>query len=129
MLSNYFANWRSSNRTAVLTRHLEGVNSVAFSPDGRPLASGSSDRTVRLCGFTTSATMSAIVHISPASVQSPAIGEQLTISINIVGGENVAGYKVTVGFDPTVLLFFQVPRESVYLMSHSLHLPMLRKIM
>ena len=43
------------------------------------------------------------VSIDPASVESPAAGEQLTLNINITGGMNVAGYQVTVTFDPTAL--------------------------
>ena len=45
----------------------------------------------------------ATVSISPASVVSPSIGEELTFSLNIAGGENVAGYQATVSFDPTAL--------------------------
>ena len=41
------------------------------------------------------------VSIDPATVESPAAGEQLTLNINITGGANVAGYQVTVTFDPT----------------------------
>ena len=43
------------------------------------------------------------VSIDPASVESPAAGEQLTLNINITGGMNVAGYQLTVTFDPTAL--------------------------
>ena len=43
------------------------------------------------------------VSIDPASVESPAAGEQLTLNINITGGANVAGYQVTVTFDSTAL--------------------------
>ncbi len=45
----------------------------------------------------------ATVSISPASVVSPDVGEELTFSINIAGGENVTGYQATVSFDPTAL--------------------------
>jgi len=45
----------------------------------------------------------ATVSISPSPVVSPAIGEALTFSLNIEGGENVAGYQATVLFDDTAL--------------------------
>ena len=37
----------------------------------------------------------------PSPAPSPAIGEQLTLSLNIADGENVAGYQATVQFDGT----------------------------
>ena len=43
------------------------------------------------------------VNISPSSVASPAIGKQLKLSLNITGGEAVAGYQATVQFDTTAL--------------------------
>ena len=45
----------------------------------------------------------ATVSISPVLVISPAVGEELRFSLNIKGGENVAGYQATVSFDPTAL--------------------------
>ena len=60
-------------------------------------------------GFTAEIPVTAIeksnatVSISPASVVSPAVGEQLTFSLNIAGGENVAGYQATVSFDDSTL--------------------------
>ena len=44
-----------------------------------------------------------VISIEPASVESPAAGEQLTLNINIADGLNVAGYEVTVTFDATAL--------------------------
>ena len=41
----------------------------------------------------------ATVSISPASVVSPDIGEELTFSLNIAGGENVAGFQAVVSFE------------------------------
>ena len=45
------------------------------------------------------------VSVSPASVESPSIGNQLTVSLKIVNGQNVAGYQATVQFDGTALRF------------------------
>ena len=50
-----------------------------------------------------SVTYGQTVSIDPATVESPAAGEQLTLNINITGGANVAGYQVTVTFDSTAL--------------------------
>ena len=48
------------------------------------------------------------VSIDPASVESPAAGEQLTLNINIAGGMNVAGYEVTLTFDSTALSYVSI---------------------
>ena len=48
------------------------------------------------------------VSITPAQVASPAVGSQLTISIDIAGAMNVAGYDITVGFDPTALRYVEI---------------------
>ena len=47
----------------------------------------------------------AAVSISPTSVASPAIGEQLAFNLNITSGEAVAGYQATVQFDTTALRY------------------------
>ena len=41
----------------------------------------------------------------PSPAPSPAVGEQLTLSLNIVGGENVAAYQATVQFDDSALRY------------------------
>lgn len=72
--------------------HAGSINSVAFSPDGKTLASGSLDGTVRLLKFPDTQVL-----MTPKSVVSLAIGEQFTVNISIIAGENVGGYQ----FDPT----------------------------
>ena len=59
---------------------------------------------VVLClGFTAMSYGAAVVSVEPAEVESPAAGEELMVSINITGGADVAGYQITVNFDPTAL--------------------------
>ena len=50
-------------------------------------------------------TTDAVVRISPASVASPAVGEQVEFTLNITEGEAVAGYQATVQFDTTALRY------------------------
>ena len=58
---------------------------------------------VMCLGFTAMSYGAAVVSVDPAEVESPAAGEELMVSINITGGADVAGYQVTVNFDPTAL--------------------------
>ena len=48
-------------------------------------------------------TASTIINISPSPLQSPALGKQFLLNINITGGENIAGYQLTLHFDSTAL--------------------------
>ncbi len=83
------------------------VSSVVFSPDEQTLASGSFDGTVLLWKLTPSVPSDATVSLSPSTVQSPAIGEQLTLSLKISDGENVAGYQATVHFNTSTLRYVE----------------------
>ena len=90
----------------MLTGHAFRVESVAYSPDGSIMASGSGDGTVLLWQLTPTSTPDpSVVSVDPAEAESPAVGESLTININITGGIGVAGYQVTVNFDPTALRY------------------------
>ena len=46
-----------------------------------------------------------IVRIDPAQITSPAVGEQLQVSIQITQASDVTGYELTVVFDPTALKY------------------------
>ena len=41
----------------------------------------------------------------PSQMDSPAVGEELELSVNITGGQTVAGYQVTVEFDASALAY------------------------
>ncbi len=45
------------------------------------------------------------IFVNPVNIESPAVGEQFMVSINIGNGVGVAGYQVTVNFDPTALKY------------------------
>ncbi|RKU28922.1 hypothetical protein C6499_09580 [Candidatus Poribacteria bacterium] len=89
----------------VFKGHQGTVRSVAFSPDGNTLASGSTGGTILLWDVTPRVPTNTTVSLSPMSVESPVVGGQLTLSLNIADGQNVAGYQATMHFDATTLRF------------------------
>ena len=89
-----------------LIGHTGVVRSVSFSPDGQLLASGSGDRTVLIWKLNPTPSLNS-VHLTPDTVASPNIDEQITFSLNIVGGQNIAGYQAAVQFDNTALRYVQ----------------------
>ena len=104
----------ADQQIAILEGHTDPVWYVSFSADGTTLASGSSDGTVKLWDVAEAKqfipaipTVTPTVSISPASMQAPAIGEQLTLALNITNGVNVAGYQATVSFDRTALRYVE----------------------
>lgn len=48
-----------------------------------------------------------VVFVAPRPLTSPAVGQQLKVSLNIKGAAGVSGYGVTVGFDPTALRYVE----------------------
>ena len=80
--------WDVANRTQlhVLKGHTVSIDNVAFSSDGRTLASSASDGTTLLWDITPIILSPTVVKLSPAKVQSPAIGEHLTLSLDITEG-------------------------------------------
>ena len=113
----------SSGRTLrTLQGHTDTVYSVSFSPDGTTLASGSWDGTVLLWELIPSSSSNVTVRLAPSTVQSPAIGEQLTFSLNITDGENVVGYQATVNFDTSALRYVESENDN-YLPSGAFFIP------
>ena len=56
-------------------------------------------------GFTTRSYGRAIVYVSSTQEEPVAVGEQMHLNIQIVGGVGVTGYEFTVGFDSTSLRY------------------------
>ena len=46
-----------------------------------------------------------VVSVVPASIESPGIGEQFSITVDIANAQNVAGYEVTLHFDSEALQY------------------------
>ena len=83
-----------------LTGHTDYVRSVAFSPDGQMLASGSYGDIIRLWKIPDTR-----INITVLPVDAPAIGDQLTLKVDITSGENVTGFQAKVIFDATALRY------------------------
>ena len=88
---------------AVLKGHTTSVGSVSFSPDGSTLASGGYDGAILL--WDVSNINAPTLSLSPYLLQSPAIGQHLTLTLNMKKGENIAKYQVTVQFDNKTLRY------------------------
>ena len=101
--------------TEVATIQTSGeVYDLAWSPDGTMISDGRDVWNVIYQTLNppdnntdTNQDPDVTVSLSPSSVQSPAIGEQLTLMLNITDGENVSGYQATVNFDTTALKYVQ----------------------
>ena len=105
-----------------ITGHKGAVSGVTFSSDGETLASRSTDGTTLVWDITSSEPINTMISLSPANVDSPEVGEQLTFSLNIAEGQNVAGYQVTVSFDSTALRYVE-SANSDYLASNTFSIP------
>ena len=99
--------WDMTNFTQirVFEGHSYWISHVVFSSDGRTLASYSNDGTILLWDIAPVLPSPTVVKLSPAKVQSPAIGEHLTLSLDIAEGQDIAGYQATVHFDNTALSY------------------------
>ncbi len=92
--------------TDTLRGHTDGITTVAFSPDRKTLASaGGRDNSVYVWDLSPTPITAPTVRITPSPVISPTVGDNLVIDIDISGVENVAGYQVTVQFDPIALKY------------------------
>ena len=101
-----------------LTEHEEWVWSVVFSPNGEILASGGYEGTIRLWRLQ----IPTRVHVAPNPVVSSSIGEQFTINVNVIAGENVGGYQVSLEFDTSALRYVESANGD-YLSSNAFFVP------
>ena len=87
--------------------HMSSVSTIEFSSDGQTLVSRSADGTIFVWDLTPVDPINTTVSLSPVSVQSPTIGENLVFLLKIAEGQNVAGYQATVSFDNTALRYVE----------------------
>ncbi|MXV78930.1 hypothetical protein F4225_13170 [Candidatus Poribacteria bacterium] len=91
-------------RIKTLNGHSSNVTSMALSPKDGVFASASYDGTVVLWEPIQRADKNMVVKIMPSS-DAPTVGKQQKYNINIVGGEDVAGYQLTLAYDETKLRY------------------------
>ncbi len=98
--------WDVSARRVTVRLEFDGTDfdadaTLTFTVEADAIADSNDQKFTAQVPVTAIQQSNATVSISPASVISPAVGEELTFSLNIEGGENVAGYQATILFDPT----------------------------
>ena len=93
---------------------------LTFTVGADAVAGYSEDFTVQI-SVTAIQKSDATVSVSPASVQSPDVGKELTFSLNITNGVNIAGYQAIVLYDDTAL-YFRDATEGSYLASDGVFL-------
>ena len=90
----------TESESASLTGHTSDIYRVKFSPDGKILATAGRDHyTIHLWDISTR------VNITPPTVEAPAVGDQFEIDLNIVEGEDIRGYEITVAYDSDSLRY------------------------
>ena len=106
-----------------LAGHIDLINSIAFSADGKTLFTASGDGTVLIWRHEAAPpASSSTVSVTPSWVTSPALGRELSLSLDIESKESVAGYQATVSFDSAGLRYIDSAVES-YLPSRAFVLP------
>ena len=105
---------------ATLKGHRNVISSLAFIGDGR-LASASVDETIILWKSVPPVEEEVIFSITPSSVVSPEIGEQLAFKVQIVGSEKVAAFQFTLQYDATALRYISathgdyLPADAIFM--------------
>ena len=80
--------------------------------------------TLTLClGLAAMGYGSAVVSVQPATLETPAVGEHLTLHVDITGGESVAGYQFTVNYDTSALRYIGATNAD-YLPSETFAMPL-----
>ena len=91
-------------RIKTLDGHSSNVTSMALSPQDGTFASASYDGTVVLWEPIQRADKNIVVKIVPPA-DAPSVGKQQKYNIKIIGGEDVAGYQLTLAYDKTKLRY------------------------
>ena len=82
-----------------LMEHTPEIYRVTFSPNGKILASAGRNHTIHLWDFSNH------INITPSTVESPAVGEKFEVDVNIVGGQDIRGYKIRIEYDSDSLRY------------------------
>lgn len=105
---------------ATLKGHRDVIFSLVFIGDGR-LASASVDETIVLWKPVPPVEEKVVLSISPTSVVSPEIGQQLGFKVQIAGAEKVAAFQFTLQYDAAALRYISatngkfLPDDAIFL--------------